>query len=77
MKLLAAVLREIKDLFVEDNRFAAAIIGLAAVVIGVAGMGAPPALIGILLVGGSLGLLTDTVLRARAKAKPPDEQPAA
>jgi len=73
MKLLATILREIKGLFVEDNRFAVAIIGLAAVVIGVAGMGAPPALTGILLVAGSMGLLADTVLRARPKAKPPDD----
>jgi len=73
MKLLTAILGEIKGLFVEDNRFALAIIGLAAVVIGVAGLGAPPTLTGILLVAGSLGLLADTVLRARARIKPPDD----
>jgi hypothetical protein len=76
MKLLTAILREIKGLFVEDDRFAVAIISLAAVVIGVAGMGVPPALVGILLVAGNSGLLADTVWRAR-KAKPPGDPPKA
>jgi hypothetical protein len=77
MKLLAAILSEIKSLFVEDNRFAVTIISLAAMVIGIASIGAPPALTGIVLVAGSLGLLADTVLRARPKAKPPEDPPEA
>jgi hypothetical protein len=74
MKVLAAIFRELKGLFVEDNRLAVAIVALVAVAIGIHALGAPAALIGFILIGGSLGLLTENVMRARKKA-PPGEPP--
>jgi hypothetical protein len=70
MKLIAAVLRGLKGLFAEDNRLAVAILALVAVAIGITALGAPAGLIGIILVGGSLALLTENVMRARKKAPP-------
>jgi hypothetical protein len=68
MSTLAAIMRELAGLFVEDNRLALAIISLVAVTIGLYVLGAPSVVVGLLLIGGSLTLLAENVLRARKKA---------
>ena len=70
MSTIAAILRELAGLFVEDNRLALAIIALVAVTIGLHGLGAPSIVVGLLLAGGSLALLAENVLRARKRAPP-------
>jgi hypothetical protein len=75
MKAIAAILRELAGLFVEDNRLAVAIIGLVAVAAGLFGLGVPDFVVGLTLFGGSLALLAENVLRAPAKRRPPNEPP--
>jgi len=75
MKLLTAILREIKGLFVEDNRLAVAIIGLVAVAVGLFWLEAPDFVVGLTLFAGSLALLVENVLRASGRAKPPGDPP--
>jgi hypothetical protein len=77
MKLLTAILREIKGLFVEDNRLAVAIIGLVAVAVGLFWLEAPDFVVGLTLFAGSLALLVENVLRAGGKPKRPPDPPKA
>lgn len=70
MNALAAVAREVAGLFVEDGSLALAILGLVALAIAAAGLGAPHAAVGGLLVVGSLAVLAENILRARRNAVP-------
>jgi hypothetical protein len=64
MSVLAAIMRELIGLFVEDGSLALAILGVAAAAAIAALLGAPTTT-GIILLAGCLGVLTESVLRAR------------
>jgi hypothetical protein len=70
MKLITAIVQEVIGLFVEDGSLALAILALVATAMIVAVLGAPPAIVGILLLLGSLGVLAENVLRAARKRRP-------
>jgi hypothetical protein len=65
---LASIAREVVGLFVEDGSLALAILGLVALAIAAAALGAPREAVGVLLIVGSLAVLTENILRARRKA---------
>jgi hypothetical protein len=67
MNALATLMREVIGLFVEDGSLALAIVAVVAAAIVLAGLGAPPAVIGFLLLAGSAGVLVENVLRAARK----------
>ena len=70
MNALAAVAREIVGLFVEDGSLALAILGLVALAVAAAALGAPRAAVGVLLILGSLAVLGENILRAGRKSVP-------
>jgi len=70
MNALAAVAREIVGLFVEDGSLALAILGLVALAVAAAALGAPRAAVGVLLILGSLAVQGENILRAGRKSVP-------
>jgi hypothetical protein len=67
---LATIAREVVGLFVDDGSLALAILGLVALAIAAAALGAPRDAVGVLLIGGSLAVLAENILRVRRKAVP-------
>jgi hypothetical protein len=70
MSALATIAREVAGLFVEDGSLALATVGLVALAIAAAALGAPADAVGLLLIAGSLAVLTENILRARRNAEP-------
>ena len=70
MSALATIARELVGLFVEDGSLALATVGLVALAIAAAALGAPRDAVGVLLIAGSLALLAENILRARRRAEP-------
>lgn len=70
MTALRQIVGELLGLFVEDGSLALVLIALVAAAAVLAKLAVPGALVGLLLLAGSLAALTENVLRARRKAAP-------